>query len=766
MSGPEIDLTRLGKAKAPEPRRAASEAAKRAALDAFGMAAKKNLKATQGTALAARLHRIATQAWSFTMYAKYLSGSALATLIIVPIAGIAAYQVMQREAAPTFIKLPAAKKSDTGPAGIIDKSVQTPVVQPGRIESAANAGKASAKQQQTDSSDAAPQEPVTLPNAAPPLDDAISSEQKYRVDEDLVADSSRRSAQELEGVVVNPPTPQAAPSIEVRRKWKDMLNFSAKSDTEYGTTTSNIEKNEAAQQSEAAPLAKPAAPAVGARLNEGDAALAQTRAQPAAPIDPSIVQDDRDKFPEFKSNSVVAVADQPVSTFSVDVDTSGYSALRRALNQGALPDKESVRIEEMVNYFPYSYAGPENATEAFKANVTVTPTPWNKNTKLLHVGIKGFDLPAAEQKPANLVFLLDVSGSMDEPDKLPLLKASFRLLVNKLKPTDTVSIVTYAGDAGIVLEPTKASEKSKILSAIDNLSPGGSTAGEAGINAAYALAQQAFVKDGVNRIMLATDGDFNVGADSDEDLKKLIEEKRKSGIFLSILGFGEGNYQDNLMQTLAQNGNGIAAYIDTLGEAEKVLVQEATASLFTIAKDVKIQVEFNPATISEYRLIGYETRHLNNEDFNNDRVDAGDIGSGHTVTAIYEMTPKGAPGQTNDPLRYKTSNEPDTYTKSTGEYAFVKIRYKLPNESTSRLVTQPVTPVNELGNNGGVVSSDVNFAIAVAAFGQKLRDEDQVANYSMAEIETLASVSRGEDLFGYRGEFLKLVRLAAGLTPQ
>ena len=306
-----------------------------------------------------------------------------------------------------------------------------------------------------------------------------------------------------------------------------------------------------------------------------------------------------------------SVATQPVSTFSVDVDTSGYSSLRRALNQGALPDKAVVRIEEMVNYFPYSYAGPEKAEEAFKANVTVTPTPWNQNTKLLHVGIKGYDVPADAQKPVNLVFLIDVSGSMDEPDKLPLLKSSFRLLVNKLKPTDTVAIVVYAGNAGIVLEPTKASEKAKILAAIDNLQPGGSTAGEAGINAAYALAQQAFVKDGVNRIMLATDGDFNVGAADDEDLKKLVEEKRKSGVFLSVLGFGQGNYQDNLMQTLAQNGNGVAAYIDTLGEAEKVLVQEATASLFTIAKDVKIQVEFNPARVSEYRLIGYETRHLN-----------------------------------------------------------------------------------------------------------------------------------------------------------
>jgi Ca-activated chloride channel homolog len=480
--------------------------------------------------------------------------------------------------------------------------------------------------------------------------------------------------------------------------------------------------------------------------------------------DQRIIVEDRDKFPAFKSNTAVSVATQPVSTFSADVDTSGYSSLRRALNNGIVPDKESVRIEEMVNYFPYAYAGPEKAEEAFKANVTVTPSPWNKNNKLLHVGIKGYDLQAAEQKPANLVFLLDVSGSMDAPDKLPLLKSSFRLLVNKLKPTDTVAIVVYAGNAGIVLEPTKASDKAKILNAIDNLQPGGSTAGEAGINAAYQLAEQAFVKDGVNRIMLATDGDFNVGAASDEDLKKLVEEKRKSGVFLSVLGFGAGNYQDNLMQTLAQNGNGIAAYIDTLGEAEKVLVQEATASLFTIAKDVKIQVEFNPARVSQYRLIGYETRHLNNEDFNNDRVDAGDIGSGHTVTAIYEMTPVGAPGQTNDPLRYETKGEAKIQD-STGEYAFVKIRYKLPAEATSRLVTQPVTDGNAV-TDMAAAAEDVRFGIAVSAFGQKLRDEDATANYGWGDIEALAAGAKGTDAFGYRGEFLKLVRLAAGLTPR
>lgn len=708
MNDPEMDLSRLGKRQPPEPRREAVEAAQRAALDAFDQAAKKNRTSTQGSGLLARLHRIATQTWSLTMHAKYLSGSALATLVIVPIASIAAWQVLQ-----DYQTRPADTKQPVQTTELKKDANEVP-------QTAANGKIAAPVELQKPLADKTVSPPplAALPRAEP---EAAPTGRRVQV----LAEKAKENL-----ALAKPQTAPAATEAE------SMI----------------------AQDMAAAPPAAAPAGAMLARKKEALSGEADVGYMP--PQDQRAVAENRDNFPEFKSNSTVSVATQPVSTFSVDVDTSGYSSLRRALNEGVLPDKESVRIEEMVNYFPYSYAGPEKAEEAFKANVTVTPSPWNKNTKLLHVGIKGYDLPAAEQKPANLVFLLDVSGSMDEPDKLPLLKSSFRLLVNKLKPTDKVSIVTYAGDAGIVLEPTKASEKAKILAAIDNLQPGGSTAGEAGIDAAYALAEQAFVKDGVNRIMLATDGDFNVGAADDEALKKLVEEKRKSGVFLSILGFGEGNYQDNLMQTLAQNGNGVAAYIDTLGEAEKVLVQEATASLFTIAKDVKIQVEFNPATISEYRLIGYETRHLNNEDFNNDRVDAGDIGSGHTVTAIYEMTPKDAPGQTNDPLRYETRGDVKIQD-STGEYAFVKIRYKLPNEATSRLVTQPVTPANETVS----ASADVNFAIAVSAFGQKLRDEDQVANYSLAEIEKLASASRGEDAFGYRGEFLKLVRLAAGLKP-
>jgi Ca-activated chloride channel homolog len=689
VSDPELNFESLADHAVPEPRVDAILLARRAGMDAFDQDMKNNFVPTKGTAGYLRLYRIATTLWSFTMNTKYLSGSALATLLIAPIVGISAYHLLnERGQEPLVVE--TVNKNDA--QELKKKAAPKGYLAERRID-------------------------AQLPVAQAPVADAQAGSDK------------------------------------------PVENFNA------GTSEADKQSAPLDAASQIDTLVEPVAPVPNAtakpilrRKMEAQDVIGNFESEA------QISQEDRDKFPQAKSNSIVVTGVQPVSTFSVDVDTSGYSSLRRALNQGVLPEADTVRVEEMVNYFPYGYKGPENSMEAFKANVTITPTPWNQNTKLLHVGIKGFDLPVTEQKAANLVFLIDVSGSMEDGDKLPLLKASFRLLINKLKPADTVSIVTYAGDAGIVLEPTKASDKVKILNAIDNLQPGGSTAGEAGINAAYALASQAFVKDGVNRIMLATDGDFNVGANSDEDLKKLVEEKRKSGVFLSVLGFGEGNYQDNLMQTLAQNGNGIAAYIDTLSEAEKVLVQEATASLFTIAKDVKIQVEFNPSRVSEYRLIGYETRHLNNEDFNNDRVDAGDIGSGHTVTAIYEMTLKGAPGQTTDPLRYNTTVD-TTIQDSTGEYAFVKIRYKLPSEATSRLVSQAVTDENAVADIAGA-PDDVRFGIAVSAFGQKLRDEDQVANYSMLDIEKLAASARGADVSGYRGEFMKLVRFAGSLMPQ
>lgn len=470
-----------------------------------------------------------------------------------------------------------------------------------------------------------------------------------------------------------------------------------------------------------------------------------------------------ERLTEFDTNPVKSALESPVSTFSIDVDTASYAFVRRSLKEGMLPQADTVRVEEMVNYFPYDWAGPADRAEPFKSTVTVMPAPWNANTKLMHIAIKGYDVQPAEKPKANLVFLIDVSGSMDAPDKLPLLKSSFRMLVDRLSADDTVSIVTYAGDAGTVLEPTKASDKAKILAAIDTLSPGGSTAGEAGLREAYRLAQSSFVKGGVNRVMLATDGDFNVGQSDDDDLKRLIEDKREGGVFLSVLGFGRGNLNDRMMQEIAQNGNGQAAYIDTLAEAEKALVEEAGSTLFPIAKDVKLQVEFNPQAIAEYRLIGYETRALNREDFNDDKVDAGEIGSGHSVTAIYEITPKGSPAQQIDDLRYgqaKTDNPAGI--ANAGEYAFVKIRYKLPDEDASKLITTPVTGANEVASFDAA-SVDQRFSVAVAALGQKLRGTSQVADYGYDRISEIAAAARGADTFGYRAEFLSLVRLASAL---
>jgi Ca-activated chloride channel family protein len=482
---------------------------------------------------------------------------------------------------------------------------------------------------------------------------------------------------------------------------------------------------------------------------------------PTGDMAPSF-QGNRDRVEDFKTNPIHAVAEDPASTFSIDVDTASYSYVRRSLKEGVLPQADTVRVEEMVNYFPYAWKGPADAATPFNTTVTVMPTPWNARTKLMHVAIKGYDVQPAARPKANLVFLIDVSGSMDEPDKLPLLKSAFRMLIGQLRPDDTVSIVTYAGEAGTVLEPTKASDKNKILRAIETLSPGGSTAGEAGIREAYRLAAASFVKGGVNRVMLATDGDFNVGQSSDDDLLRLIEQERKSGVFLSVLGFGRGNLNDRMMQVLAQNGNGKAAYIDTLAEAEKVLSQESSSTLFPIAKDVKIQVEFNPQRVSEYRLIGYETRALNREDFNNDRVDAGDIGSGHSVTAIYEITPKGSGAEQIDPLRYGQASTTNGGVANADEYAFVKIRYKLPDESVSKLITTPVTTANEVASFAAA-GTDQRFSVAVSAFGQKLRDEDATAGFGYDRIEAMAANARGSDPFGYRGEFLSLVRLAAAL---
>ncbi len=480
-----------------------------------------------------------------------------------------------------------------------------------------------------------------------------------------------------------------------------------------------------------------------------------------------------DRFASFEEGAIKSVAQEPVSTFSIDVDTASYAYIRRALNEGRLPDPQAVRIEEMVNYFSYDYASPQNLDNPFAPQMEITPSPWNVANQLLRIGIKGYVPPASERQPVNLVFLIDTSGSMSSPDKLPLLQKAFALAVNQLDENDQVSIVTYAGAAGMVLAPTPASDKATILAALNNLHPGGSTAGAAGIELAYSLAEQASVEGSLNRVLLATDGDFNVGISSENELKRFIETKRQSGTFLSVLGFGTGNLNDALMQTLAQNGNGSAYYIDSFSEAQKVMVEEIGSTLTTIAKDVKIQIEFNPELVAQYRLIGYETRALNREDFNNDKVDAGEIGAGHSVTAIYELTPVGANNPLIDPLRYGETVVLDggevgvsASNPSAGnpdEIGFFKLRYKAPDGDVSKLIEVPIT-TDMVQQNMADASTDTRFAIAVAAFGQKLRGSVYGGDMSFADIKALATSARGDDEFGYRAEFIRLIDLASAIN--
>jgi Ca-activated chloride channel family protein len=470
------------------------------------------------------------------------------------------------------------------------------------------------------------------------------------------------------------------------------------------------------------------------------------------------------RFDAVGPNPVKSVASEPVSTFSIDVDTASYAFVRRSLNQGLLPPKDAVRPEELINYFPYRYPLPEKRETPFQPTVTVLPSPWNPANRLVHIAIKGYDVVRTQRPRANLVLLIDTSGSMAPHDRLPLLKSAFRMLVDTLQPTDTVGIVTYAGVPSVVLEPTQASDKDRILRAIDRLDAEGSTAGAAGIQEAYRMAEAAFDKLAVNRIILGTDGDFNVGITDQPTLKGYIERKRDTGIYLSVLGVGRDNYNDALMQALAQNGNGVAAYIDTLNEARKVLVDEVSSTLFPIAKDVKIQVEFNPARVAEYRLIGYETRMLNREDFANDNVNAGVIGSGHAVTAIYEITPVGAPRLLED-LRYSQSSPaPASVGNPADEYAFLKIRYKLPAEETSQSMQVPIRDSLQLSAMDQV-NGEVRFSVAVAAFGQLLRGEPNLGKFGYDDVVDLAMSAKGDDPFGYRAEFINLVRLAKSARP-
>ena len=475
---------------------------------------------------------------------------------------------------------------------------------------------------------------------------------------------------------------------------------------------------------------------------------------------------DRERYADEDHNPVRLVSEAPISTFSVDVDTASYAVARRFLNDGTIPPSDAVRIEELINYFDYDYPLPDNRDAPFFVSTTVLPTPWNPDTRLIHIGLKGYDVVPEQTPRANLVFLLDVSGSMSAADKLPLLKQSVRMLTEQLDDEDAVSIVVYAGAAGAVLQPTPGSDRGRVLAALEGLSAGGSTAGGEGLRLAYALAERNFDERAINRIILATDGDFNVGVTSGERLEDFVERKRETGIYLSVLGFGRGNYNDALMQTIAQAGNGTAAYIDSLQEARKVLHDEMQSVLFPIANDVKIQVEFNPRHVAEYRLIGYETRMLRREDFNNDAVDAGEIGAGHEVTAMYEIAAPGSAGRLIEDARYGTEPAAGA-SELDDEIAFLRIRYKLPGEDESRLIERPIS-------HGDVVSDvaaaprETRFGIAVAAFGQLLRGEPYLRDFDYDAALTLAQSARGEDPFGYRAEFVQLVRLAesaAALSP-
>ncbi|MBY3074607.1 VWA domain-containing protein [Rhizobium laguerreae] len=703
------ELEKLSRLTPPAATPEARARALTAAMQAFDSPGN-NAATPQGNAKGWRQSSIINWIWSPAMNKKFLAGSALATLLVIPAAGYLAIELTRNGLPITDQTEIAGNLSQNG----VSKQPAATAGQPVAVAPQAPAGNAS------------------------------------------LAEQSVADAQALQ----DKETPALAKSGAAR-----MSEFDA---NDVAALTNKPEGSAAALG--AAKRSAPAAPGIvpQRQFAEPMAAIAPSPAPPAEGRVQVQLDPDRERFANAAANPIKSVATDPVSTFSADVDSASYAFVRRSLTGGAMPDPQSVRVEEMINYFPFDWPGPDNADQPFKATVTVMPTPWNRDTELMHVAIKGYDIAPATTPHANLVFLIDVSGSMDEPDKLPLLKSAFRLLVNRLKADDTVSIVTYAGNAGTVLTPTRVAEKSKILSAIDRLEPGGSTGGAEGIEAAYNLAKQGFVKDGINRVMLATDGDFNVGPSSDEDLKRIIEERRKDGIFLTVLGFGRGNLNDSLMQTLAQNGNGSAAYIDSLAEAQKTLVEEAGSTLFPIASDVKFQVEFNPERIAEYRLIGYETRALKREDFNNDRVDAGDIGSGHSVTAIYEITPKGSPAVMNDDLRYGAADQVPPKTSDSahqGELAFVKMRYKRPGEDKSALIT---TPVND-GNAVATVDAapqDVRFSVAVAAFGQKLSHVAAVDTYSYQAIADLAAASRGTDAFGYRSDFLGLVRLADGLSQR
>jgi Ca-activated chloride channel family protein len=504
----------------------------------------------------------------------------------------------------------------------------------------------------------------------------------------------------------------------------------------------------------------------GSRIQRSEAAAAYVPPPAPRPLPPGFPPRpaDTERYPDATPNPVKRVADEPVSTFSIDVDTAAYANVRRFVDEGRRPPVDAVRIEEMVNYFDYGYARPRSASEPFAITTAVVASPWSPGRQIVHIGLQGYELPEAERRPLNLTFMVDVSGSMHSPDKLALAQKSMNLIIDRLRPQDRVAVTFYASDVGTAVGPTPGDQKLKLRCAVAALNAGGSTAGAQGMVNAYSQAEAAFGRDKVNRILMFTDGDFNVGQTDNQRLEDYVAAKRETGIYLSVYGFGRGNYQDLRMQVISQAGNGTAAYVDDLNEARRLFGPAFDKGAFPIADDVKIQVEFNPARVSEYRLIGYETRLLNEEDFNNDRIDAGEVGSGASVTALYEITPVGGPSQIPE-RRYEANRsigvgggDPE------GEVGFVQVRFKPPGGDTSRLIQRVLS---NSGNGAGSPPESTRWALAVAAFGQKLRDDPWMdAGYGWDAILAQAQAARGEDAHGQRAEFVQMVRAAQGLPAQ
>ena len=469
-----------------------------------------------------------------------------------------------------------------------------------------------------------------------------------------------------------------------------------------------------------------------------------------------------EEYARIRENRFISVSKDPLSTFALEVDGASYSNTRRMINQGQMPDRDAVRVEEFINYFSYDYEKPTAGKDPLKVNYEIGDCPWNTQHKLVRIGVKAREIPSANLPKTNFVFLIDVSGSMWGSNRLPLVVSSMKLLVNNLRDDDRVAIVTYAGSTRVALESTSGSDKQKIREVLDGLTAGGSTAGGAGIKMAYQIARNNFIEGGNNRIILATDGDFNVGISTSEGLESLVEQERKSGVFLTVLGYGMGNYKDKMMQTLAEKGNGNYAYIDNMQEANKVLVGEFGGTMHTVAKDVKLQVEFNPTHVASFRLVGYESRLLEHEDFNDDTKDAGEIGVGHTVTALYEIVPVGADSSAGsiDPLKYQSARPTDYYSRS-NEWMTVKIRYKQPDGDVSSKIEVPVTY-----KSGAALSADFRFVSAVAMFAQLLRGSDFSGSATYDQVIAEARLGLGDDTNGYRREFVRLAETAKNLSDR